>query len=158
MVSPFIPRQILLFPSGPFGEVRPLFRNWIGGVPLRGLGLFDGSGQLVQKGRVVGFLDVVHVPKPRLPDFLARTVISEPLVQSGVNLGFSVVPYQRDGVPFEDRPVALRPRLIVDGHPEEGQITEIITDPTFQFEFLKAKLSAGTTGFPPHSGNASWRA
>lgn len=70
------PPILVVFPV-PDAEHRAGVR--LDDVLLRGVGLFDSPGQTIEKGRVVGFVDVVHIPEPRLPNHLAPAVVAEPL-------------------------------------------------------------------------------
>ena len=119
------------------------------GALLRGLGLFDCPGQLVEKGGVVGLVDVVDVPESRLSNLLTRRGITQPPIRPGVGRGFTVVAYERNGVPFEVCPFAPGAWLVVDVHPEEGKLAELVADTSFHLEFLNAKVSLSTAAVAP---------
>jgi len=116
---------------------------------LRGLGHLDRPGQPVEKGRVVGYVDVVHDPESRLSNLLVQTSITEPQIRPGVDRGFSIVAFERDGVPLDVRPVAPGASLVVDIHPEEGQFAEVVTHSSIHLEFFQAKISSGAAPVAP---------
>lgn len=143
------PPDQLTLQLGAFPRRTGLFVGCDRRIPATGARCLRCPGQPVEKGRIVECVDVVHDPESCLSNLLVQSSITEPPILPGVDQGFSIVSFERDGVPLDVSPVAPGALFAVDIHPEEAEFVEVVTHSSLHLEVFQAKVSLDTAAVAP---------
>jgi len=84
--------------------------------------------QLVQKGRIVKFIDMIGVPETSGLYLLPVATTAEPILRRRIEQRLIEITQQRNRIPLDPSPHAVRPGLVVDAHPQERKTANDATD------------------------------
>lgn len=90
------------------------------------LDLFDRPGQQIKKDWIEK-TSMAHHPESQLSNHLIRRSFTELLIRLGAGWGFSIVAFERDGVPRDIRQIAPGAWFVVDVYPKMGSSAEVVT-------------------------------